>query len=57
MILYNGNFLTLNEKAPTASALAVKDGKIIQVGSNDDIKPHQGEETKVIDLQDRKSVV
>jgi len=56
MILYNGNFLTLNEKAPTASALAVKDGKIIQVGSNDDIKPHQGEETKVIDLHGKTAV-
>ncbi len=56
MILYNGNFLTLNDKAPTASALAVKEGKIIQVGSNADVKPHQGEDTKVIDLGGKTAV-
>mgnify|MGYP002725714692 CR=1 FL=1 len=56
MILYNGNFITLNDKAPTASALAVKDGKIFQVGSNADVKHHQGECTKVIDLGGKTAV-
>ena len=56
MILYNGNFITLNEKAPTASALAVKDGKIIQVGSNADVKLHQREDTKLIDLGGKTAV-
>lgn len=56
MILFNGNFLTLNDKAPTASAIAVKEGKIIQVGSNADAKQHQGEDTKVIDLGGKTAV-
>ena len=56
LILYNGNLVTLNDKAPTASAVAVKDGKIIQVGSNADVKPHQGEDTKVIDLEGKTAV-
>jgi len=51
LILYNGIFITLNDEAPIASALAAKDGKIFRVGSYDEVKPLLGKDTKSIDLR------
>ena len=50
LIIYNGNFITLNEEQPSASALAVKEGRIIRVGNYNEVEPLLGENTKVIDL-------
>jgi len=52
----NANIVTLNPKKPRAEALAVKDGKILAVGSNDEIKAYVGGGTMVLDLKG-KSVV
>ncbi|MEM7332594.1 MAG: amidohydrolase [Chloroflexota bacterium] len=48
--LINGNFYTLDEAMPTATAVAIRDGKIWAVGSDDDIKKFDGE---LIDLGGR----
>jgi predicted amidohydrolase YtcJ len=42
LVLYNANIITLNEAKPSARMLAVKDGKIIHVGDNDDRRDFQG---------------
>ncbi len=51
VIFKNGNIYTVNENQPTAEAIAVKQGKIIFVGSNAEIARYQGAATQVIDLK------
>ncbi|WP_108663484.1 amidohydrolase [Acuticoccus kandeliae] len=52
-IYSGGPILTINHAAPTAEAVAVKDGTIIAVGSMDAIAPHRGEGTAEFDLAGR----
>jgi predicted amidohydrolase YtcJ len=50
-IYYGGSIVTVNDAQPTAEAVAVKDGKILMVGSRSEIeKAHKGEATTMIDL-------
>jgi predicted amidohydrolase YtcJ len=56
MVLINGNVVTLDKKTPKASAVAVRDGKIVAVGSDAQIKKLIGPETKVIDLKGKTLV-
>lgn len=51
LVLTNGNIVTLKAKGDRAQALAIKNEKIIAVGSNDDISKFIGNNTKVIDLK------
>jgi predicted amidohydrolase YtcJ len=53
LVLHNGRFTTLNRADPTASAVAIKDGKFMAVGDNADIMSLAGTATKVIDLKGR----
>jgi predicted amidohydrolase YtcJ len=55
-VLLNGKIVTLNAAAPTAEALAVRDGKIIAVGRSADIRALGGAGTRVIDLAGRTVV-
>ena len=48
-----GPILTMNDAAMRAEAVAVKDGKILAVGSKDDVLKTKGEKTEVIDLGGR----
>lgn len=48
-----GPILTMNDLAPRAEAVAEKDGKIIAVGSADEVMKHEGEGTQLIDLKGR----
>lgn len=48
-----GPIITVNDKAPRAEAIAVKDGKILAVGKHDDIMKYEGAKTKVHNLQGR----
>ncbi len=50
-ILLNGNIYTVDEAHPSAEALAIKDGLILQLGRNADIEMLKGEKTQVIDLK------
>jgi len=52
-IYSGGPILTINNSAPTAEAVAVKDGRIIAVGSLADVERHKGDETKNFDLDGR----
>ncbi len=50
VVYTNGRIYTVNEAKPWAAAVAIKDGKFIGVGSNEELKRFVGESTKVIDL-------
>ncbi|HCC01763.1 MAG TPA: amidohydrolase, partial [Ruminococcaceae bacterium] len=52
-VFMNGIVVTVDQKNSFKKAIAVKDGKIIDVGENEDIKIYIGSETKVIDLGGR----
>ena len=56
LILYNANLITLDERQSRASALAVKDGKLVLVGSDRDVLALADACTKRFDL-DGKTVV
>jgi predicted amidohydrolase YtcJ len=50
-IYYGGDIVTMNDAQPTVEAIAVKDGKILMVGSRADLeKNHKGPNTQMIDL-------
>ena len=51
MILFNGKIVTVDEKFSTAEAVAVKNGKILAVGEDDDLLRLAGEATETIDLK------
>ena len=53
LVLRNGNIVTLDDATPEAQALAVRDGRIVAVGSDSEIDAYVGSETKVIDLEGR----
>lgn len=50
MVFTNGNIITVNEGQPSAEAVAVKDNKIVFVGSSEDVKAFIGEGTETTDL-------
>jgi predicted amidohydrolase YtcJ len=50
LVLSGGNVYTVDEANPTATAIGVKDGKIIFVGDESGVAAYIGEETKVVDL-------
>ena len=51
LILLNGKVATLNARSDFVQAIAIKDGKVLSVGSNQDIAAGKGPATRVIDLQ------
>ncbi|KAE8757678.1 amidohydrolase family protein [Paraburkholderia madseniana] len=54
LILYNGRVTTLDRSNPTATAVAMKDGKFAAVGSDVEVLPLAGSSTRVIDLTGRR---
>jgi predicted amidohydrolase YtcJ len=51
LVLVGANVLTMNPSQPTAKAIAIKDDKIMHVGTNDEMKAWIGEDTKVLSLK------
>lgn len=49
----NGRIYTVNEAQPWAEAVAIKDGKFLEVGSGAEIEGLVGDGTEVIDLGGR----
>jgi hypothetical protein len=51
-VLYtNGDIVTIDDAQPSAGAVAVKDGRILAVGSRESVaRAHQGASTRVVDL-------
>ena len=54
LILINGNIHTMNENKDSVQALAIKNGKIVALGKNQDIMNLNTENTKVIDLEGKQ---
>ncbi|MDE0588318.1 amidohydrolase [Halocynthiibacter sp. C4] len=52
-IYMGGPILTINDEQPNAEAVAVKDGRVLAVGSLADLMEHQGDSTEVFDLEGR----
>ena len=53
LILINGKIITVDAKDSIAQAIAIADGKIIAVGSNDQIRARVDKNTRIIDLHGR----
>ena len=56
VILANGNILTMNPTQPTASAMAIKEGKIIAVGDLAVVKKAAGKSYEYVDLESKTVV-
>ena len=56
MIAFNGKITTLNSQQAEASALAIKDGKFVTVGTDDEVLQLRGNNTEVIDLNGRRVI-
>lgn len=52
-IYSGGTILTINDAQPKAEAVAVKDGKILAVGTLDEISKHKGTDTGIFELNGR----
>ncbi len=51
LIVHNALVLTLDAKSSTAEAVAIREGKILQLGTNEAILKLRGPKTKVLDAQ------
>ena len=51
IILINGKIITVDHKFSIHEAIAVKNGKILGVGSNEKINQFSGNQTRILDLQ------
>jgi predicted amidohydrolase YtcJ len=53
LVLLNGKILTVDARDSIAQAVAIAGGKIVAVGSNDDVRARIGSNTQAIDLRGR----
>ena len=56
LILLNGRFTTLDKSEPTATAVAIKDGKFIAVGEDSEISQLKSDSTRTVDLNGRSAL-
>src|SRR5688572_27117064 len=56
IVLYNGKVLTADEKFTIVEAVAIRDGKFLAVGRNQDVLPLAGPKTEKIDLKGRSAI-
>ena len=56
LILHRGAFATLSPSSPTASAVAIANGKFVAVGRDEDVMPLRGPRTRIIDLRGRRAL-
>lgn len=54
LILYHGLVTTLDRANPSATAIAIKDGKFLAVGSDAEIMKLAGAQTKTVDLRGKR---
>ena len=53
LILINGKIITVDAKDSIAQAIAIREGKILAVGANEEIRKQAGKDTRIIDLHGR----
>lgn len=56
LVLHRGKIVTVDAAKPQVQAIAARDGRIIAVGGNDEVKPLIGPKTRVIDLAGRLAI-
>ncbi|MDU2767393.1 MAG: amidohydrolase, partial [Enterobacter sp.] len=56
LILVNGQFHTVDRENPVAEAVAVRDGKFLEVGTVAEVMQHHGDGTKVVDLKGHTAI-
>ncbi len=56
LVLLNGNVVTVDERNPSAEAVAIAGDRIVAVGSNADIAAAIGDATEVIDLRGQTAI-
>lgn len=56
LILHNGKLHTVDPERPEATAVAIRDGVFIAVGSDSDAMTHRGPATQVVDLRGRRAI-
>jgi predicted amidohydrolase YtcJ len=54
LILHRGLFTTLARSRPTATAVAIRDGRFLAVGTGEEVMSLAGPKTKVVDLTGRR---
>src|SRR5260221_3300322 len=54
LILHHGLFTTLVRAQPTASAVAICDGRFLAVGTDQEILALAGPKTRIVDLEGRR---
>jgi predicted amidohydrolase YtcJ len=56
LIVHNGAFTTLDRSNPTATAVAIKDGRFLAVGREQDVMPLADGGTRIVDLKGRTAL-
>lgn len=56
LVLINGHIVTVDDDNPTAQAIAIREGKILALGSDTDIDEFVGLRTEVIDLDGQTAI-
>ncbi len=56
LVLHRGKLVTVDDQKPEAQALAARGDTIVAVGSNDEIAPYVGSQTRVVDLGGRLAI-
>jgi len=56
LVVVNGKVLTVDQQFTTAEAVAIRDGKVLAVGTNDQIRRLVGPSTRVVDAGGRSIV-
>jgi len=56
LVLVNGKVVTVDESLPEAEGVAVRDGRIVAVGSSRDMRAYVGNETELVDLDGRLAI-
>ena len=51
LVITNGKVITVDQDFSIKQAVAVKEGKILSVGTNDEVEPFIGSDTRVLDLK------
>ena len=53
LILFNGQFHTVDREKPLASAVAIKDGRFVAAGNDAEAMALKGSATQVVDMKGR----
>jgi predicted amidohydrolase YtcJ len=55
-VLLNGKILTVDSKSSTAEAVAIRDGRIVAVGTSADVRKMAGKQARIINLEGRTAI-